>query len=435
MTTTPDEDQGAVQARGGRGLLSVASGLAIFGLATYGHLGLAGAALGPVGLAPLSVLWSLLNAVGIGLFLPFEQELGRRTAERRARGEGNAPVARQALVGAGVVLAVVVVIVSLGAGVMSAQLFAGVGAMVPLFLLAMAGMAASYVLRGLLSGNGRFGRYGAQLAVDGVLRFGGALVLTAVGSSSVLAYGSLLVVAPVLAVLITVPRPSSIVTPGPSQVARVAAVGLGTLIAASLASQVLANAGPIIVELLATADEAAASGRFVAALVIARVPLFVFAAVQAVLLPGLAAAVGARQASTFRSRMVVVSVATVAIGIVGTVAVWLVGADLVPLVFSDAFGIERGVITVIAASGAVFMVAQVAAQALLALGAERIVVVGWSVGLVILVLTLAWQGPIAERAALALLTGSVGAFVVLAFGTLVTYRRWITGGSGVPAPV
>ena len=435
MTTTPDEDQGAVQARGGRGLLSVASGLAIFGLATYGHLGLAGAALGPVGLAPLSVLWSLLNAVGIGLFLPFEQELGRRTAERRARGEGNAPVARQALVGAGVVLGVVVVVVSLGASVMSAQLFAGVGAMVPLFLLAMAGMAASYVLRGLLSGNGRFGRYGAQLAVDGVLRFGGALVLTAVGSSSVLAYGSLLVVAPVLAVLITVPRPSSIVTPGPSQVARVAAVGLGTLIAASLASQVLANAGPIIVELLATADEAAASGRFVAALVIARVPLFVFAAVQAVLLPGLAAAVGARQASTFRSRMVVVSVATVAIGIVGTVAVWLVGADLVPLVFSDAFGIERGVITLIAASGAVFMVAQVAAQALLALGAERIVVVGWSVGLVILVLTLAWQGPIAERAALALLTGSVGAFVVLALGTLVTYRRWITGGSGVPAPV
>jgi len=128
-------------------------------------------------------------------------------------------------------------------------------------------------------------------------------------------------------------------------------------------------------------------------------------------------------------------VATVAIGIVGTVAVWLVGADLVPLVFSDAFGIERGVITLIAASGAVFMVAQVAAQALLALGAERIVVVGWSVGLVILVLTLAWQGPIAERAALALLTGSVGAFVVLALGTLVTYRRWITGGSGVPAPV
>jgi len=63
------------------------------------------------------------------------------------------------------------------------------------------------------------------------------------------------------------------------------------------------------------------------------------------------------------------------------------------------------------------------------------VVVGWSVGLVILVLTLAWQGPIAERAALALLTGSVGAFVVLALGTLVTYRRWITGGSGVPAPV
>ena len=433
MTEAIGEDPGAIQqARASGGFFAVAAGLGVFGLATYGYLGFAGRDLGSVGFAPLSVLWTLLNAFGIGLFLPFEQELGRRTAERRATGDGNAPVVRRALAGAGITLGAVAVLAALGAGILSNRLFGGRVEMVPLFVLAIAGMAASYVVRGLLSGNGRFHRYGAQLAVDGVLRLGGAALLYFAGVSSVLAYGSLLVITPVLSVLLTTPRPSSIVTPGPPHAARVAAVGLGALIAASLLSQILANAGPIMVELLATADEAEASGQFVAALVIARVPLFVFAAVQAVLLPGLAASVGARDAATFRARMAQVGLATLVIGVVGTLAVWFLGPQLVPLLFSDAFGTDRGVITLIAGSGAVFMLAQAAAQGLLALGAERFVVVGWSSGLAALTLALAWDGPIAERAAVALLAGSAGAMAVLAAGLLSTYRRWVEGALAAP---
>ena len=425
MTEAFGEDESAVQgAKASGGVVLVAIGLGIYGLSTYGYLGIAGQGLGPELFAPLSVLWSLLNAVGIGLFLPFEQELGRQTAARRAQGLGNRPVVRQALRGAVLVLALVAIGSVLGAGVLSTRLFADHLALVPLLVLAMTGMAASYVVRGLLSGNGRFTNYGAQLAVDGVLRVGAAWALHASGVDSLTAFGGVLVVAPVLAVLLTTPRPSGLVADGPPQRAKVAAAAIGALVGASVVSQVLANAGPVIVQLLANPAERVASGQFLAALVIARVPLFLFAAVQAVFLPGLAGLVGRRDLRGFRRRVGLVGACTAAIGMVGTVAVWAVGVQLVPLLFGRAFAIDREVITLIALSGAAFMLAQVAAQALLALGAERWVLGGWWAGLGALAMACLWTGPIAQRAAWALVAGAITAFVALLAALLRAQGRW-----------
>lgn len=432
MTETLGEDQRTVEAaRAGGGLRSVAIGLGVFGLSTYGYLGLAGQGLGHVVFAPLSVLWVLLNGIGIGLFLPFEQELGRRTAERRAVGQGNAPVVRQSLVAVGGLLAVVALVTAAGADALSSRLFGGNGELVPLFVLALAGMAASYVARGLLAGNGRFGPYGAQLAVDGVLRVAGAWVLFALGSTDVVAYGAILVVAPVLAVLLTTSRPATLVQAGPPQAARVAAMALGFLIVASLLSQALANAGTIVVQLLAAPTETGVTSDFLGALVIARVPLFLFAAVQAVLLPGLAGAIGAGDVATFRHRVELVGAATVTLGVLGTIAVWLVGAPLMRM-FGPDFSIDRDVITLIAASGAAFMIALAAAQALLALGAERLVLISWAIGLGTLVLACFWQGPLAARAAWAMLDGAVAAMVVMVGALVLAQRRWARGTVGVP---
>lgn len=431
MTETLGEDQRAVEAaRAGGGLRSVAIGLGVYGLSTYGYLGLAGQGLGHVAFAPLSVLWVLLNGIGIGLFLPFEQELGRRTAERRAVGQGNAPVVRQSLIAVGGLLAAVALVTAAGAGVLSSRLFGGNGELVPLFVLALAGMAASYVVRGLLAGNGRFGPYGAQLAVDGVLRVAGAWVLFALGSTDVVAYGAILVVAPVLAVLLTTSRPSTLVQAGPPQAARVAAMALGTLIVASLLSQALANAGTIVVQLLAAPTETGVTSDFLGALVIARVPLFLFAAVQAVLLPGLAGAIGAGDVATFRHRVELVGAATVTLGVLGTIAVRLLGAPLVPIVFGPDFSIDRDVITLIAASGGAFMIALAAAQALLALGAERVVLIGWAIGLGTLVVACFWQGPLAARAAWAMLDGAVAAMVVMVAALVLAQRRWVRSATG-----
>ncbi|NTW39751.1 MAG: hypothetical protein HGA44_07655 [Cellulomonadaceae bacterium] len=419
-----DEPSGVLRASGRGGLLAVAVGLGVFGLATYGYLGLAGQALGPELFAPLSVGWSLLNAVGIGLFLPFEQELGRRTAEGRAAGAGNAAVVRQGLLAAAGLLAVVFVAGLVGHRLIADRLLAGHTELVPVLLGAMAGMAASYVVRGLLSGSGRFVHYGAQLAVDGVMRVVLAGLLLVGGVDDPLTYGIVLVVAPVAAVLLTTGRPRGLVTAGTPGVERGVVRALGVLILASALSQVLANAGPLIVQLLATAQEQAASGQFVAALVIARAPLFLFAAVQAVLLPGLAALVGAGDRDGFARRARLVGWTTGGIGALGTLGVWAVGPELVHVLFGAQFGVERGVITLIAASGGGFMLAQVAAQVLLALGGDRWVALGWAAGLGALVVACAWQGPIDLRAAWALVAGSSVAAMALGLAQHRVRVRW-----------
>ncbi|MCR6491737.1 lipopolysaccharide biosynthesis protein [Cellulomonas sp. P24] len=411
-------------------MLAVAAGLGIFGLATYGYLGFAGQGLGPEAFAPLSVMWTLLNALGIGVFLPFEQELGRVTAMRRALGEGNSTYARRVIMVALAMLAIFTVI-AIGAGpVVSERLFAGHSELIAVLVLAMGGMAASYVVRGLLSGRGRFVRYGAQLAVDGVLRVVAAGVLFAFGVRSITLYAVVLFVTPVVAVLVTTGRRRDLVRPGGSDVTgRLVVRAISTLLGASVLSQVLANAGPIVVQLLARADEAEVSGQFLAALVIARVPLFLFAAVQAVFLPGLASLVSAGEGARFRRRVEVVAIGTLAIGAGGVLVVWLLGRELVPLLFGSKFSIDRSVITLIALSGALFMLAQVAAQALLALRADRVVVVGWAAGIVGLAMAASVPGELSARAAWALVAGSGAALVLLAAGLTVRFARWHVGSA------
>src|SRR3954447_1747931 len=114
MTDAVDELAPAVAAGRRSGFIPVAVGLGVFGLTTYGFLGRAGKALGPELFAPLSVLWTIVNAVGIGVFLPFEQELGRTAAARRALGQGNRPVVAIVLRIALIVAAAVVVLAALG---------------------------------------------------------------------------------------------------------------------------------------------------------------------------------------------------------------------------------------------------------------------------------------------------------------------------------
>jgi O-antigen/teichoic acid export membrane protein len=199
---------------------------------------------------------------------------------------------------------------------------------------------------------------------------------------------------------------------------------MAVLLVASVTSQLLANAGPLIVQVLATPAEQALTGQFLAALVIARVPVFVFAAVQAVLLPGLAALVGAGDARGFVRRLGLATGLTAVIALIGVVVVWFWGGALVELLFGDEFLVGRDVIWLIAVSGALFMLAQLCAQALLALGAELWVVVGWCSGLVALVLACFADGVVTRVAAMALVAGSGVALLVLAAALVLRTVRW-----------
>ena len=66
-------------------VLAVATGLAVYGGASFVFLAIAGRALGDSpGYTALALTWTLLNAVGIGLYMPAEQEGGRAIAGRIA---------------------------------------------------------------------------------------------------------------------------------------------------------------------------------------------------------------------------------------------------------------------------------------------------------------------------------------------------------------
>jgi O-antigen/teichoic acid export membrane protein len=233
-------------------------------------------------------------------------------------------------------------------------------------------------------------------------------------------------------VLVTTPSRKSLVADGPDLDPRAATSVLVTLVGASVLSQVLANAGPVVVQVLAGPHDAETSGQFTAALVIARVPLFAFAAVQAVLLPGLAALVGAGRTDHFRRRVTLVGLLTVALGLAGTAGVWRVGDRLVPLLFGTGFAITRSVITLIALSGALFMVAQVLAQAMLAVGLDRWVLIGWGAGVAGLFGALVRDLPLADRAAWSLVVGSAVAMVVM-LGVLVVWDRRTARSQREPA--
>ena len=139
------------------GTVSVGAGLMVLGAGMYVHLAVAGHSLPASGMAAVSVLWSLVFLLGLGVFLPVEQELIRLVAARTAVGEGMIPVVRRFCALSAVVLAVILVPLAVAAGRWPACCSAADTAMVAELASACAAMAVTTVSRGVLAGRGAFG--------------------------------------------------------------------------------------------------------------------------------------------------------------------------------------------------------------------------------------------------------------------------------------
>ena len=177
------------------------AGLLVLGAGYYAHLAVAGHSLPASGMAALSVLWSIVFLLGLGVFLPVEQELIRLVAARTTVGEGIAPVVRRACLLSGLVLAVILVPLRRGRRATGRP---------PVRRRHRDGDDPRLRLRGArghrgqprhAGGPGRLRGYGGQLAIDGGLRAAAACALGLAGSHSAVAFGLILAVAPLLAVL------------------------------------------------------------------------------------------------------------------------------------------------------------------------------------------------------------------------------------------
>lgn len=391
--------------------LVVGTGLAAFGASSYAYLALAARRTSAAGYTELSLLWVVTMTVGIGVFLPLEQELARFLAERRGRAaDAGAGVVAAAQAGAALVGLVVLVALVLQGPL--ARLLGSTG-LVWAATLGVAGQGVAYLVRGVAAGGQHFRLYAWQLALEGGLRVAAAALLAADGVHDVLPYALVLGPASILSAAVTVPAVrAALRRRGEAVRRRDLSRSFGWLVLATLFAQLLANAAPVVVRYAGGGDPAA-TGRFFSSLLVARVPLFLFAAVQAVLLPSLSQAIGAGDDAGFRVAQGRVERAVAAFGLASLALAATLGVPVVRLVFGARYALDVTGLVLLVSGAAVYLLAATAAQAALALGLHRRVAVGWAVGCSTGGLALLLPVGLTTRAASCFLVGAAMAATVL----------------------
>ncbi|MDQ3354283.1 MAG: hypothetical protein M3507_07375 [Actinomycetota bacterium] len=404
------------------GTLAVGIGLLVTGATAYGFLVAAARALGAEQYAALSVLWALVFLAGPGFFLPLEQEVGRALASRRVRRLGAGPlVGRAALLGSGLVVVLVIAALFAARPIISylldgdVLLFAGL-------LVALVGYFIGHLARGTLSGLGRFRAYSLCLAGEGVVRLVACLILAVGGVTSAGPYGLALGLAPFAGVAIALRGQRDLVSPGPAAPWNELSASLGWLLTGSVLAQLLVNGGPLAVKLLSTEAETAAAGRFLASLIVARVPLFLFVAVQAALLPALAALAGAGHLSDFRRGIRRLMAVVAGLGIAATIGALSVGPWVVRVLFGAELALGRRDLGLLVAATGAYMAAIALAQALIALSSPARMALAWLVGTLSFIVVTALGDDLLLRTELGLLAGCTVAATAMA-ALLVTPLR------------
>ena len=165
------------------------------------------------------------------------------------------------------------------------------------FVIALVTYAVQHLTRGTLSGNGRFGPYGIILGAEGIIRLAPvARRCTPPASTTPSRTASRSPIPPVLASHRVAPGPARPHAPGPERRGPSSRRTSRSCFSGSLLAQALSYAPPSAPASSPRPDEHDAAADFIFGFFLARIPILLFQAVQAALLPKLAALVGRGQA-------------------------------------------------------------------------------------------------------------------------------------------
>ena len=405
------------------GTIPVGIALLIAGIATYAFFKIGNVAVGgDKAFAPITALWFATFALAPGFFLPLEQELGRALAHRRALGQGTAPVVKK-VVQLGVALTIsVVAVIAIASPWIAEIYFGGNWFMVVALVLAFASYAPAHLARGICSGNGRFRSYAVIMGSDGAIRIVLCIALAIIGVTAVGAYGLAVAIAPLFAVAFVYKRGQLANDDGPPASWSEVTPNLGWLLLGSVFAASLLNAGPIAASLLANDDQDVLVTQFGQGVLLARIPLFLFQAVQAALLPRLSRLAAQGELDEFRSGLKRLMMVVLVVGVVGTTGAFLVGPWALEVVF-DA-DLTGRTLALLAFSSACYMVALATAQAVIALKGHALVSIGWGIGVIAFIIG-TWQGSddVFRRVEIGLLASSIAAMVT--FGLTLRYKLMI----------
>ena len=397
------------------GTLPVGLALLVAGLATFAFFKVGKVALGgDAEFEPISALWFATFALAPGFFLPLEQELGRALSHRKARNEGGRPVvSRVVRLGAGITTLVLIAIVAFSPLITHAY-FDGNWWMTFAFATAFAAYAPAHLARGICSGSGRFRSYAVIIGSDGIIRIIACVILAAFDITSPAPYAFAVGLSPLVAVVAVGMRGQLETDPGPDAPWNEVTQNLGWLLVGMVFAAALLNAGPVAATLLANESEEELVTQFAYGVLLARIPLFLFQAVQAALLPRLARLAAQEDYDEFRSGFRRLMLLVTAIGIIGTVGALVLGGAIVDLVFgADLTG---RTMAMLALSSAIYMGAIATSQAVVALHGHAQVAFGWVFAVVAFVVTIMVAGDqLFRRIEIALVASSVTALVFFGF--------------------
>ena len=288
------------------GTFAVGAGIAVSGVTAYAFQVLAYRQLttphNTIDYSAIFGLWVVVFILTPGFFQPLEQEVGRALAHRRAQGIGGGPLVKRAATLGGI-LALFAVVGSVAAiGPIRSRVFNHDTVLFVSLLIGIVVYYATYIVRGTLAGNGRFGPYGTMLGAEGVIRLIVTIGLVIVGTRTPGPYGLALVLPPIAAMAISLRGQKRLLEPGPTAPYSELSSAIGYLLLGSVLCQALSYSAYLVAISLETHAQATRVGKFAAGILIARIPILGFQAVQAALLPKLARLAGEGRDDEFRKR-------------------------------------------------------------------------------------------------------------------------------------
>ena len=163
--------------------------------------------------------------------------------------------------------------------------------------------------------------------------------------------------------------------------------------------------------------------QFAYGVLLARIPLFMFQAVQAALLPRLSRLAARGELGEFRAGLKRLLKVVLVVGVVGTVGALVLGPAVIEVVY-DA-DLSGRTLAMLALGSACYMVALSLAQAVIALRGHAYVAVGWVIGVIAFSLgTWLFSDDLFRRVEFGLLISSVAAMVTFA----VVLRQRLAAG-------
>lgn len=402
------------------GSVAVAIGVFVAGVAAFGFLSVSARALGPSRYSDLAALWILGFIAGPGVFMPLEQELARAIAARRAKGLGARPVLQRAAVLGAAMLVVLVLATTAASGPITGRLFDHKPVLFVSFLICLASLYVGYLGRGYLSGNSRFSAYGWLVALESVSRLVPVVAFAGIGWATVGPYGLAFGAAPLFAYPLVLGRQRRLTKPGPQAHWGELTAALGYLVMAALLTQLLLNLAPVTVKLLSKPGQKALAGNFLAGLVIARVPVVLFQAVLAALLPKLAHLAASNKFKEFEATLLRLLGAIAAIGVAAVLGATAVGNVALHVMNGPKYSLQRTDFAFLSAASIVFILALTVGQALIALRSYGYLSVGWLAGAAGFFAGVALVHALLLRVEVGFLLGSTTSAVVL--GVLLLSR-------------